>query len=277
MSLLGRFIGQADRGKSAATSPEDAVRIDIEEERTRHVWEMLDSPRGTHLEFLRPDYAPIGLIEMIADEPRLVLDVGCYCGATGALIKHRWPNAVVIGIEPLAEAAARAAPLIDRVINSTLEAVDFDKLGVPPRSFDVIVFADVLEHMYNPWLALQTARELLAESGNILASIPNVRNLGLIRSLVEGRWKYEGGGLLDITHIRFFTLIEIRDLFTQTGYEIIDVSHKVDPAFTQLWDLEADKELISIQLGPLVINNVTQPDRKEFATLQHFIRAKKAA
>ena len=101
---------------------------------------------------------PVGLIDMITGEPRFVLDVGCYCGTTGKFIKERWPSTIVVGIEPLTEAANLAAAHIDRVINSTFEAVKLEENGILPATFDVIIFADVLEHMYNPWAALQAAQ-----------------------------------------------------------------------------------------------------------------------
>ena len=237
---------------------------------------MLASADGTHMQFLDADYVPTGLLDTIAAEPRFVLDVGCYCGATGAEIKRRWPNATVVGIEPLAGAASRAASRLDQVINSTLDAVRFEELGITPGTFDTIIFADVLEHMYNPWAALQQARQLLSDDGVVLASIPNVRNLGLIRKLVEGRWTYEGLGLLDITHIRFFTLAEIRELFAQTGFRVAAVRYGVDPEFVQLWNFEPENDSATVQLGSLVINQVSAADRKELASRHFFVRAQKA-
>ena len=150
---------------------------------TPPVWKLLTSRSGSHLYFLNPDHVQLGLLDMIERPPRHVLDVGCYCGATGETIKRRWPGAKVIGIEPLAEAAALAAPRIDRVITGTLESVDFEQAGLAPESIDTIILADVLEHIFNPWLALQRLRTLLTDDGVVLASIPNVRNLGLIHNL----------------------------------------------------------------------------------------------
>jgi trans-aconitate methyltransferase len=227
------------------------------------------------MQFLDPNYAPVGLIDLIVQEPRLVLDVGCYCGATGALVKQRWPGATVIGIEPLAEAAEFAASRVDQVINSTLQDVAFDQFGIAPNSVDAIIFADVLEHMYNPWSALTMARDLLTDDGVILASIPNVRNLGLINNLVNGRWKYEGAGLLDITHIRFFTLAEVRDMLAQTGFKVSALAYGIDPAFVQLSEMEPEKDTVNLQFGSLVINNASRVDRKELATRQFFVRANK--
>ena len=241
------------------------------------VWKLLSSPSGSHLYFLNPDHVQVGLLDMIQRPPRVVLDVGCYCGATGETVKRRWPGAQVVGIEPLAEAAALAGPRIDRVITGTLESVDFEQAGLAPGSIDTIILADVLEHIFNPWLALQRLRTLLTADGVVLASIPNVRNLGLIHSLASGHWTYRGGGLLDITHIRFFTLAEIRTMFAQTGFAIESVEHNVDPGLQQLWDVAQRPESVNVQLGALTIGQLTTADKEELATLQFYVRARKSA
>ena len=274
--MLDKLAAYLRPGTVARDQPESRREGEDGSPKIDYVWQMLSLPGGTHLQVLKQNYVPLGLIDMITDEPRLLLDVGCYCGTTGRLIKERWPNSVVVGIEPLIEAAKQAALNIDRVINTTFEAAKLEDNGLHPRTFDVIIFADVLEHMYNPWAALQAARELLTDDGVVLASIPNVRNLGLIHNLIEGRWKYEAAGLLDITHIRFFTLMEIHELFAQTGFDIVDVSRNMDPTLVQLWNLGAEQEFVDVQLGRLAINGVTQADRKELATLQHFVKARKA-
>jgi len=247
------------------------------EEMAPPIWEMLSKPSGSHLYFLNPDHVQTGLVDLIGRSPGRVLDVGCYCGATGQLVKRRWPEATVVGIEPLAEAAAIAASRIDRVITGTLESVDFDAHGFAPKSIDTIILADVLEHMYNPWQALQRLRELLADDGTLLASIPNVRNLGLMHNLAAGHWTYAGGGLLDITHIRFFTLNEIRKMFAETGFAVQAVEHNVDPSFRQLWDLVPPPEGATVKVGALSLGPLPQADIRELATLQFYVHASKAA
>ncbi len=237
------------------------------------VWKLLSSASGSHLYFLNPDHVQAGLLDLVERAPRLALDVGCYCGATGETIKRRWPGAKVIGIEPLAEAAALAVPRIDQVITGTLESVDFAQAGIEPGSIDTIILADVLEHIFNPWQALLTLRPLLSDDGVVLASIPNVRNLGLIHSLVGGSWTYQGGGLLDITHIRFFTLREIHAMFAQTGYAVTAVEHNVDPALRPIWDIDPAQGKANVQIGSLALNDLSPADRKELATLQFYVRA----
>ena len=152
------------------------------------------------------------LLDMIAVAPGAVLDVGCGGGATDAELKRRFAAATVVGIEPVAAAAARAAKRLDRVICANAETLDFAAAGIAPGTFDLIIVADVLEHMYDPWHMLERLRPLLALGGRILASIPNVRNLWLLEKIARGNFDYRDEGLLDITHIRFFTFAEGRRL-----------------------------------------------------------------
>jgi hypothetical protein len=90
--------------------------------------------------------------------------------------------------------------------------------------FDYVIFGDVLEHLYDPRKVLKTIAFYLKEDGNVLASIPNAMHYSLIRDLLNGFWTYTDRGLLDRTHIRFFTFHEICKMFKETGYENLGYS-----------------------------------------------------
>ena len=157
---------------------------------------------------------------------RRVLDVGCGTGALGRLLKARGHH--VTGIELVPEAAEEARHWLDRVETADVEA---DGFPFAPGSFDAVVFADVLEHLVDPWRVLGAAAGLLAAGGGreppvVVASIPNVQNLDVLRRLVRGRWEYRERGLLDFGHLRFFTLHTIRDLFRQAGLTLCHVGHR---------------------------------------------------
>src|SRR5262245_14677284 len=161
MGLLNKIAAKL---RQASEAPDPQVASEAEAGATadaQPVWQLLSSKSGSHLYFLNPDHVQAGLLDLVERAPKRVLDVGCYCGATGEAIKRRWPGATVIGIEPLAEAAELAKARMDRVIVGTLESVNFDDIDIGPGSIDAIVLADVLEHMYNPWLALQRLRDRL--------------------------------------------------------------------------------------------------------------------
>jgi GT2 family glycosyltransferase/ubiquinone/menaquinone biosynthesis C-methylase UbiE len=158
----------------------------------------------------------IGLIENPKAQAIHVLEIGCACGATLLKIKDIYPNASLYGIE-LNDQAALSAKLFADVI-----AADIEKTALPYEEgyFDYVILADVLEHLENPWRALENIRTYLKPGGQLLASIPNVMHFSVLRNLLQGNWSYEEAGILDKTHLRFFTLNEIKKMFTGAGYTV---------------------------------------------------------
>lgn len=162
-----------------------------------------DSSRPEVLEFIPPD-------------ARRLLDVGCWRGAFGAAVKRAHPDCRVTGIELDPESASIAQSRLDRVWRGEYPAV-------VPRGerFDVVTFLDVLEHLVDPWAALRAASDLLEPGGVVIAVIPNIRHLAVTaRLVVRGRWDYQDSGLLDRTHLRFFTKQTMLDLFRGRSYEV---------------------------------------------------------
>jgi 2-polyprenyl-3-methyl-5-hydroxy-6-metoxy-1,4-benzoquinol methylase len=146
-----------------------------------------------------------------------VLDVGCAAGAMGAAMLAAGA-AEVAGIEVHPPAAALARRRL-----SAVHGFDLDRspeLPYPDGYFDVITFADVLEHLRHPAAALRHLRRWLSDSGRIVCSIPNVRHASvLLPLLVEGRWDYLDAGILDRTHLRFFTIDSMLRLLREAGFE----------------------------------------------------------
>jgi 2-polyprenyl-3-methyl-5-hydroxy-6-metoxy-1,4-benzoquinol methylase len=153
--------------------------------------------------------------------PRIgtVLDIGCGGGAFGRSLKAAQPDAVLIGVEPDPLAAERArAEAYQYVATGFFPEVLED---LPHRAYDAICFMDVLEHMPDPHAALRAAAEVLAPGGVIYASIPNVRHLSVWWPLVHrGDWTYTDTGLMDRTHIRWFTESSIRRMFEESGLQV---------------------------------------------------------
>lgn len=164
----------------------------------------------------RPEVA-----ELVPASCRRVLEVGCGEGALGRLLRGRSHH--VTGIELIPEAAEQARSGLHRVINADIEREGFP---FPPASFDAIVFADVLEHLVDPWRVLREAVEVLTDEGVVVASIPNVQNLDVLRRLLMGRWDYRERGILDFGHLRFFTLATIHALFAQADLTVEHVGHR---------------------------------------------------
>lgn len=238
---------------------------------TESVWKLLDA--DLHLQTLDPNYAPVGLLEMVNPAPKRVLDLGCFCGGSGRWLKQRFPGCEVIGIEMLGKAAAIAAQAYDRVIGGTFEQVDFEAEGLIAGSFDAIIAADVLEHIYNPWQALQRLKPLLAPSGAIYVSLPNVRNLNILSALASGEWRYKGSGILDITHIRFFTLAQAGEMLSQTGWVIREGRMNPDPNLSYIVQGRNLDEIKSLSLGKMKLEGLNQMDVVELIAVQFFIRA----
>jgi 2-polyprenyl-3-methyl-5-hydroxy-6-metoxy-1,4-benzoquinol methylase len=144
-----------------------------------------------------------------------VLDVGCWSGIAGRfLIAHR--KATVDGIEPNQRMASLAGRSYDSVFVESLE----DFLSRDKTPYDRLLFLDVLEHLPNPSELLRESRRLLHPGGRALVSIPNVAHWSVRKELLLGRWEYQDTGLLDRTHLRFFTLDSAEELFIAAGWEI---------------------------------------------------------
>lgn len=188
---------------------------------SHYIWQQLSSQENGDLKGLYHDHARKDLLVLMDRPPRRVLDIGCAAGATGELIKTAWPDAYVIGVELNRSAADWAATRIDKVICNKLEDIDFSAEEIDLGSIDTVILADVLEHLYDPWDALLRVRPLLSDDAQVLVSLPNARNLWLIDELVNGRFSYAQEGLLDITHVRWFTRYEMEKLLHETGYHII--------------------------------------------------------
>jgi len=174
-----------------------------------------ETPSGPY-----PDADRNAVIPFVPADTRRLLDVGCWRGAFGAALKQRNPHLVVVGIEADAEAAAMASSRLDTVIEGRYP----DDISPAQGPFDCVVFNDVLEHLVDPWEALRATKPLLAPGAKIVAVIPNIRHVrALAPLLLRGRWDYADTGLLDRTHLRFFTRATMIELFTTTGYAVESV------------------------------------------------------
>jgi len=175
-----------------------------------------------------PEYYGRPRREMVSRVPReaaLVLDVGCGAGAFGAGLKAEWAQAgrplVVWGIEMDPVAAARATEVLDRVVIGEAGAM---LANLPAGRFDVVILNDILEHVIAPEDLLRGIRPLLSPGGRIVSSVPNVRHFpNVVNLVVHGRWDYTDEGILDRTHLRFFTRSSMLSLFAECGFAVESV------------------------------------------------------
>ena len=145
---------------------------------------------------------------------RRLLDVGAADGVLARRLReHGWR---VTAIEADPALAAAAAPHCEALIQADLNA------GLPElaEAFDVIVYGDVLEHLVDPLAVLRGLNRALAPGGAIVLSIPNVAHLWVRLSLLGGRFEYGHRGLLDRTHLRFFTERSLRDLLREAHVRV---------------------------------------------------------
>ncbi len=204
----------------------------------------------------RPD-----VLALLPDSVERVLDVGCSVGTLGRSIKEIH-GAWVAGIEFDEGMASVARNQLDKVLVGDATEI-FAQGQLKDEEFDVIIFADVLEHLVDPWKILSLATENLSEHGVIIASIPNIRFYNsLFNVAVLGKWPYRDRGIHDRTHLRFFTLKNIRELFNQAGLVI-------------------EKQSVNYRIieRPHGINRYAKylalPGLKGFLAYQYLVRAKK--
>jgi 2-polyprenyl-3-methyl-5-hydroxy-6-metoxy-1,4-benzoquinol methylase len=150
---------------------------------------------------------------------RRVLDIGCGEGAWGPWLRGRGA-AVLVGLDVSERSVDAARPRYDRAICGGVEAIGLDDLGGEP--FDTIVAADVLEHLVDPWRELRRWRSWVKPSGQLVISVPNLRDGRLLlRLAVRGRFDYSDvGGMMDRTHLRWFTAASMADELGQAGWQI---------------------------------------------------------
>lgn len=254
ISPFSQFIALEETQK--AIHPANTIRLDRNQVAQPFVY--IHNPR-------------LEVLSEIRDEPRIVIDIGCNTGASCEWVKKQYPGCTTVGVEINPHAAKIAKGHVDILIELPIEEIVWREYGIEPGTVDFIIIADVLEHLENPWQVLHDLRHLLSPSGAVLASIPNARNLWLLDHLANGNWTYTNEGLLDATHLRFFTRKEIERLFRKAGYEISCIRQNVDGRVRQLLTPEGSGALIETE--KLIVKNVTAEERGDLATLQFLVTA----
>lgn len=171
---------------------------------------------GAYFSNPRPD-----MLNFIPPGVQKVLEFGCGGGEFGAAIKERY-GAEVVGIETHLDSANRAKQLLNRVLTADIER---EQLDLPEGYFDCLVCNDVLEHLADPWAALGVLGRYVKKGGWLVVSIPNVRHHKVVRRLLwPGEWRYESNGVMDKTHLRFFTFKSACELVSGSGFHIESAS-----------------------------------------------------
>lgn len=167
----------------------------------------------------------LDVLNLVPREARSILECGCGFGNLAREIKKR-QKCKIYGIELNADAKEKAENIFDKLVIGDLEKID---LFIYNDKFDCIIYADILEHLIDPWKLLAEHVQYLENQGTVIVSIPNIRNLQLLKKLVfKGEWNYTTHGLLDMTHLRFFTLKSAVKMLHDVGLKIEIISKNCD-------------------------------------------------
>lgn len=163
-----------------------------------------------------------------ASKYKTVLETGC---STGFLSRQIAANgARVVGIEIDKEAAEMAKQNCQRVLSCNLNSPEW--INAVGQRFDLVTFGDVLEHLNNPVAVLRQAQDLLNAGGRVLICLPNIAHWTIRAKLLAGNFRYESTGILDFTHMRFFTVESAREFIADAGYRIIKFRPIIGGRFT---------------------------------------------
>lgn len=204
------------------------------------------------------------IVPLIPDTSQAVLDVGCSVGVLGRMIKDHIPACKVFGIEISQDMAFEAKRHLDQVFVGDIEQIDVEKL-FGGQLFDSIIFADVLEHLKDPWNILKNTTRAMCREGVVIVCLPNICHYSTIFSLVfRGKWPYRERGIHDKTHLRFFALKNIFELLKYAELEAVRIDRRY-------------RIFESMGLGPL--NRLSWifrlPVLSRFFTFQYIVVARK--
>lgn len=206
------------------------------------------------------------LLKSIPIEAKRIIEIGCSSGALAREFKKISPNCHYSGVEIDAEYAELAKRYCDDVFNLNIDHVD-EKFWHTNKEKDCWIFGDTLEHLVDPWEVLKNIRSVIPENGFVLACIPNVQHWSVQVRLNVGHFKYQPAGLLDKTHLRWFTRITIIEMFAESGFGI-------QMGFPRIFN-EPEREKYLEQIGKLAeISGANPVDAiNDALPLQYVIRA----
>ncbi|MCL2283456.1 MAG: class I SAM-dependent methyltransferase [Fibromonadales bacterium] len=169
-----------------------------------------EQAQQAYFNYMRPE-----MVSFLPNEYAKILEVGCNVGNFRQYVSkpcEYW------GVEPFEQAAEVAKTRLNKVLIGFYNEVENK---IPDNYFDLVIANDVIEHMEQPWNFLRSIKKKMTEDAKIVLSIPNFRYYENIKEiLAEKDWKYKDCGILDITHLRFFTEKSIIRLLLENGFEI---------------------------------------------------------
>lgn len=176
---------------------------------------------------LTANTAAAKVVRFVGNDKR-VLEIGAGPGSITRLLKSHG-NCRVTALELDLEAIEKLTPFCERIYRCDLNSVSWPELLAEEEKFQVVVAADVLEHLYDPWRTLAAMKDLLHQDGYVVISLPHVGHHAVVACLLDEDFDYQDYGLLDRTHIRFFGVKNIQKLFEDAGFTITAAEFVVKP------------------------------------------------
>jgi 2-polyprenyl-3-methyl-5-hydroxy-6-metoxy-1,4-benzoquinol methylase len=172
------------------------------------------------------------LIELVPSINGAVFEIGCAEGKTLEYIRSKF-DCTVAGVDYCDSAVSTAQA---KGLNVCKCDLNIEPLPFSETEFDYILVGDVLEHLYDPWRILKDLSLRLKNDGRLLISIPNVKHYYILRDLIlKDQWEYQESGLLDISHVRFFTLTSSQKLIEESGLEIDTLKYSMSASPKMRW------------------------------------------
>lgn len=166
------------------------------------------------------------LLSIIPVDSRRIIEIGCSTGALAREFKKKSPDCNYFGVDIFSEYVEVARNHCDDTMCLDIELVD-DAFWMQHRDRDCWIFGDTLEHLQNPWRILKKIRSVVPRAGAVVACIPNAQHWSMQVKLAIGDFRYQDKGLLDRTHLRWFTRQTIIELFADTGFKIEAASSRI--------------------------------------------------
>ncbi len=267
--LAAYYLSHDDEREAVAKAGRDAV---LESHTYAHRSEQIiaavrerhkDAVSGNRLNHYFHNVRP-EIIELMPQSVIRILEIGCAAGETGGALKRQNNLREVVGVEYNEKAAQKAAKVLDYVFIGDIERLE---LPYPEGYFDCIIYSDVLEHLREPEVLLKRHKRLLGPDGMMVMSIPNIQHISVLNQLVEGRFTYQEEGLLDRTHIHFFTLYEIQEMLKRCGLAAALVQGKRADTIYQ----EGSHGTLSI--GRWRIDSLSESEMLNFFVFQYLVVA----
>lgn len=157
------------------------------------------------------------IVSKVKEGPNRILDLGCGSGAVGRRLLDQGRASEIVGVEIFPSASKEASQFYTQVHVGDIEEMELPYGG----EFDYVLCGDILEHLKDPYSVVNRITGWLKEGGTFICSLPNVRHWSVLKSLVfSGRWDYVDAGIMDKTHLRFFTRRTCLRMIEEAGLKI---------------------------------------------------------